>query len=92
MLWHDIECGGYVEDLPLWRELAADARTARSSTSAPARAASRSTSPRRGHEVVALDRDAELLAALRGRAPATCAVETVVADARDVRARPRASR
>ena len=24
-LWHDLECGGYAEDLPLWRELAESA-------------------------------------------------------------------
>ena len=24
VIWHDLECGGYVEDLPLWRELAGD--------------------------------------------------------------------
>ena len=23
IMWHDVECGGYAEDLPLWRELAA---------------------------------------------------------------------
>ena len=22
VIWHDIECGGYDVDLPLWRELA----------------------------------------------------------------------
>src|SRR6476646_6355640 len=25
VVWHDLECGGYVADLPLWRELAAHA-------------------------------------------------------------------
>ena len=25
VVWHDVECGAYAEDLPLWRELAADA-------------------------------------------------------------------
>ena len=25
VVWHDLECGGYDADLPLWRELAADA-------------------------------------------------------------------
>jgi len=24
-IWHDLECGGYAEDLPLWRELAGGA-------------------------------------------------------------------
>ena len=23
IVWHDVECGGYRADLPLWRELAA---------------------------------------------------------------------
>ena len=23
VIWHDVECGAYVADLPLWRELAA---------------------------------------------------------------------
>ena len=39
-IWHDVECGAYDADLPLWRELAADAPAARSSTSARAPAAS----------------------------------------------------
>ena len=29
VIWHDLECGGYDADLPLWRELAADGRRAR---------------------------------------------------------------
>ena len=40
VIWHDVECGGYDADLPLWRALAARP-TGRSSTSAPAPAASR---------------------------------------------------
>ena len=44
VIWHDLECGGYVADLPLWRELAASTG-GRSSTSARGPAASRSTSP-----------------------------------------------
>ena len=24
VIWHDVECGGYAEDLSLWRSLAAD--------------------------------------------------------------------
>ena len=26
VLWHDLECGRYAQDLPLWRELASEAR------------------------------------------------------------------
>lgn len=77
VLWHDIECGAYDADLPLWREVARSpvldvgAGTGRVALDLAAR----------GHEVLALDADAELLAALRER----CAgrVRTVLADARD---------
>ena len=77
--WHDVENGSYDADLFLWRELAdaADgpildlgAGTGRVAADLAAR----------GHELVALDVDPELLAVLRDRVPE---VETVVADARD---------
>jgi SAM-dependent methyltransferase len=80
VVWHDVECGGYGEDLPLWRELAdasggpvldVGAGTGRVSIDLA----------RRGHEVVALDREPELLAALRRRADGL-PVATVCADAR----------
>lgn len=80
VIWHDVECGSYSEDLPLWRELAraedgpvldAGAGTGRVALDLA----------RDGHDVVALDSDPELLCELRRRAGAL-AVETVVADAR----------
>jgi len=80
VLWHDIECGSYTADLPLWRDLATGqdgpvldvgAGTGRVACDLAAR----------GHAVVALDADADLLAALRSR-PHGGDVETVVADAR----------
>jgi SAM-dependent methyltransferase len=79
-LWHDLECGGYGEDLPLWRELAdaaggpvldVGAGTGRVTLDLAAH----------GVPVVALDADAALLDALRHRA-AGLPVQTVVADAR----------
>jgi SAM-dependent methyltransferase len=79
-LWHDLECGGYAEDLPLWRELAAQhggpvldvgAGTGRV-TLALARA---------GIEVIALDIDPRLLDALAHRAKGL-PVQMLVADAR----------
>jgi len=81
VVWHDLECGSYAEDLPVWRRMAdafgdpvldVGAGTGRVSLDLA----------RHGHAVVALDRDADLLAALRERAVGL-PVETVVADARD---------
>jgi SAM-dependent methyltransferase len=89
-IWHDLECGAYEADLPLWRELAGQqsgpvldigAGTGRVALDLAAR----------GYRVTALDIDADLLAELRRRAierglaggapdpPLT----TVVADARE---------
>lgn len=79
-IWHDLECGAYGADLALWRELASlrpgpvldvGAGTGRVALDLA----------RHGHEVVALDREAELLEALRDRADGLDVV-TVVADAR----------
>jgi len=81
VVWHDLECGGYAEDLPLWRLLA-------SAKPGPVLDVGAGTGrvtldlARRGHEVVALDRDGELLAVLADRAVGL-PVATVVADARD---------
>ena len=80
-IWHDLECGGYVEDMSLWRALAAEhgdpvleigAGTGRVALNLA----------RAGYEVTALDRDPVLSAELARRA-AGLTVETVVADARD---------
>lgn len=80
VIWHDIECGGYREDLPLWRALAREhpgpilevgAGTGRVSLDLA----------RAGHDVTALDRDADLLSELADRAAGTT-LETVLADAR----------
>jgi SAM-dependent methyltransferase len=82
VLWHDIECGGYDLDLPLWRELAAR-------EGAPVLDVGAGTGrvaldlARRGHEVVALDRDPLLLEALRERA-AELPVSTETSDAREL--------
>lgn len=80
-LWHDIECGTYAEDLPLWRELAAEAGGAVLDVGAGTGRVSLDLA-RAGHEVVALDIEPELLAVLAHRA-GTLPVTTVAADARD---------
>ena len=64
VIWHDLECGYYELDLPLWRELADGARGPVLDIGAGTGRVALDLA-RRGHEVVALDRDAELLAALR---------------------------
>jgi SAM-dependent methyltransferase len=80
VIWHDLECGNYREDLPLWRALADEwgdpilevgAGTGRVTLELA----------RRGHRVTALDRDPDLLAALEQRG-AGLGVRTERADAR----------
>lgn len=85
VLWHDLECGTYAADLPLWRELAAGT----AGPPGPILDVGAGTGrvaldlARAGHEVVALDRDEVLLDALRERAARDgLDVETVTGDAR----------
>jgi SAM-dependent methyltransferase len=82
VIWHDVECGGYAEDLALWRELAATAGGPVLDVGAGTGRVALDLAAR-GVEVVALDLDADLLGALRARAAAAgLEVETVCADAR----------
>ncbi|HEX7290737.1 MAG TPA: class I SAM-dependent methyltransferase [Conexibacter sp.] len=83
VLWHDLECGRYAQDLPLWRELAAEREGPVLDLGAGTGRVALELA-RAGHEVTALDLDPPLLAALRERASAAgLSVETVAADARD---------
>ena len=83
VLWHDLECGGYAEDLPLWRELAAAAGGPVLDVGAGTGRVALDLAGR-GHPVVALDREPALVAALRERAArAGAPVQAVCADARD---------
>jgi len=65
-IWHDVECGSYAADLALWEELAEHA-------GGPVLELGCGTGrvalhlARRGHRVIGLDRDPELLAALESR-------------------------
>jgi SAM-dependent methyltransferase len=82
VIWHDVECGSYTADLPIWRELAErtggpvldlGAGTGRVALDMAAH----------GHEVTALDSEAALLEELAMRAEhAGVAVKTLTADAR----------
>jgi SAM-dependent methyltransferase len=81
VLWHDLECGRYAEDLPLWRELADETGSPLLDVGAGTGRVSLELA-RAGHAVVALDRDPLLLAALAQRA-AGLALDTALADARD---------
>jgi SAM-dependent methyltransferase len=80
VIWHDVECGAYDLDLPLWRELAEREGSPVLDVGAGTGRVALDLA-RRGHEVVALDRDPDLLAALRRRA-GDLPVTTVAADAR----------
>jgi SAM-dependent methyltransferase len=82
VIWHDVECGAYDLDLPLWRELADREGSPVLDVGAGTGRVALDLA-RRGHEVVALDRDPALLAALRWRAGAL-PVTTATADAREV--------
>ncbi|HEX5989999.1 MAG TPA: class I SAM-dependent methyltransferase [Solirubrobacterales bacterium] len=79
-IWHDVECGAYAADLPLWEELA-------ERSGGPVLELGCGTGrvalhlARRGHRVIGLDRDPELLAALEERGTGL-PLSTVAADAR----------
>jgi SAM-dependent methyltransferase len=92
VIWHDLECGAYSADLPLWRELAAahagqpildvGAGTGRVALDLA----------RRGHRVIALERDETLARELEHRARSLAdpsgsavagSVEVICADACD---------
>jgi SAM-dependent methyltransferase len=79
-LWHDLECGAYGEDLPLWRALAGEAGGAVLDVGAGTGRVALDLAAG-GVAVVALDAEAALLQALAHRG-AGLPVETVVADAR----------
>ena len=83
VVWHDLECGAYRTDVPLWLELAAGTPGARvlevgCGTGRVALALARA-----GHPVTAVDVDEALLGELARRA-GTLPVEVVKADAREL--------
>jgi SAM-dependent methyltransferase len=81
VVWHDLECGAYSADLPLWDELAGGGSVL-DVGAGTGRVALRLA--RTGCTVTALDRDPVLLSVLADRAEeAGVTVRTVVADAAD---------
>lgn len=80
-IWHDVECGSYSADLPLWEEMAiAGAGPVLDLGCGTGRVALHLA--RRGHRVVGVDLEPELIASLRERGEGL-PLEGVVADARD---------
>ena len=67
VIWHDVECGSYAEDLPLWRSLAAEYGDPVLDVGAGTGRVTLDLA-RAGYRVTALDRDPDLLAALGDRA------------------------
>ena len=84
VIWHDVENGGYEADLPLWRELAAEAGGPVLDLGAGTGRVALDLAAA-GHEVTALDSDAELLDELALRADERgLKVAAVRADARSL--------
>lgn len=66
-VWQEVEFGSYALDLPLWQQLAQEARGLVAELGAGSGRVARALA-REGHEVLALERDPELVAALAERA------------------------
>ncbi len=82
--WHDLECGGYDVDLPLWRELAAAAGGPVLDVGAGTGRTSLDLA-RCGVEITALELEEPLLRALGQRARAErLEIATLLADAREL--------
>ena len=81
VIWHDVECGAYAEDLPLWRSLADERGDPVLDVGAGTGRVALDLA-RHGHRVTALDTEPELIAELERRA-AGLDVTGIVADARD---------
>jgi SAM-dependent methyltransferase len=80
-IWHDLECGGYREDISMWRSLVGRCGGPVLDVGAGTGRVALDLA-RQGYEVTALDRDPVLLAELARRADGLD-VTTVVADARE---------
>jgi SAM-dependent methyltransferase len=81
VIWHDLECGSYAADLPLWQALAARQGSPILELGAGTGRVALDLA-RRGHRLVAVDRDPRLIDELRRRS-GDLEIEVVVADARE---------
>ena len=87
VIWHDVECASYVEDLPLWRSLAASHGDPVLDVGAGTGRVALDLA-QAGYRVTALDRDPDLLSALNGRLAENSRIardicHTALADARN---------
>ena len=80
-IWHDLECGAYMADLPFWSVLAGDARGAVLDIGAGTGRVALALA-REGHTVIALEHDTALAGELRRRGRGL-SLEVIVADACD---------
>jgi SAM-dependent methyltransferase len=84
VIWHDVECGAYGEDLPLWEGLAGSADGPVIDLGAGTGRVALFLA-RRGHRVVAVDVAEELIAELERRAAAEdLPISAIRADVRDL--------
>jgi SAM-dependent methyltransferase len=84
VIWHDVECGSYSADLPIWRDLAERAGGPVLELGAGTGRVALDLAGH-GHDVTALDSDPDLLDELATRAAsAKLSIETLHQDAREI--------
>jgi len=80
VIWHDVECGAYAADLPLWEELSAEAEGLVLDLGCGTGRVALHLA-RRGHAVVGLDTSPDVILALGDRAK-ELPVDSAVGDVR----------
>jgi 2-polyprenyl-3-methyl-5-hydroxy-6-metoxy-1,4-benzoquinol methylase len=81
--WHDVECGSYTEDFPVWQQLAKNEHDPILDIGAGTGRVSLLLA-KEGHKVTALDREQAFIETLSQRAKSSdLAIKTIVADATD---------